>query len=260
MNTVEHVCRVKAVRVLTATNSATNSGTNCGISFEVELQSAAVLAYQAGQYLALESEIEGDKQTLLYTIANAFDPQRPHRLQLFIQNSSEFSAKVIKRLSDLCASQENVKVTLAMGKAYLQTDLDLPHLLIAAGSGISKIKCLTEEILKQRADADISIYWSNKAVNDFYLYDEFQTWLSQNNNLKFTPVLESACKEWSGRTGYLYQVIEEDFSQLEGALERQLEKTQTYLCGSPNMVHGTLAGLKPLGLQREHCYSDVFEF
>lgn len=248
MNKVEHACLVKAIRPLTASNTAT--------TFEVELQSAEVLAYQAGQYLALELALEsdsgGDEQTLLYTIANAFDPKQPRRLQLFIQNNSEFSGKVIKHLSDLCAFQEKVKVTLAMGKAYLQTDLDLPHLLIAAGSGISKIKCLTEEILRQRADADISIYWSNKGVDDFYLYDEFQLWLSQHSNLKFTPVLESASKEWSGRTGYLYQVIEEDFEHFDG--------TQAYLCGSPNMVYGTLDRLKSKGLQKDNCYSDVFEF
>ena len=34
-----------------------------------------------------------------------------------------------------------------MGKAYLQTDVNLPHLLVAAGSGIAKIKTLTEAIL-----------------------------------------------------------------------------------------------------------------
>lgn len=243
MNKVDHVCRITTIKPLTAS------------TFEVELQAAAtaVLQYRAGQYLALELDLnkDGQAQTLLYTIANAFDPERPQRLQLFIQNNSTFSAKVVDYLSKLSANNDKVKVTLSMGKAYLQTDLSLPHLLVAAGSGISKIKCLTEQILRQQPDATVSIYWSNKRADDFYLLDQFQTWVSQNNTLKFTPVLESASDDWPGRSGYLYRVIEQDFNHLEG--------TQAYLCGSPNMVYGTLEGLESVGLQKDNCYSDVFE-
>ena len=94
-----------------------------------------------------------------------------------------------------------------MGKAYLQTDLRSTHLLIAAGSGISKIKCLTEEILRQRPDTNVNIYWSNKASDEFYLLGKFQRWVDQNKNLSFTPILESADKGWSGRSGYIYEAV-----------------------------------------------------
>ena len=139
-----------------------------------------------------------------------------------------------------------------MGQAYLQTDLSLTHVLIAAGSGISQVKCLIEDILRQQPDADVEVYWSNRRVDDFFLFDEFQGWLGHNKNLNFTPILESADSEWPGRSGYIYEVIKEDFEDLDGA--------QVYLCGSPKMVYGTIDKLKAIGLKEGDCYSDVFEY
>lgn len=226
-------------------------------TFKVELQlpAGSTQSYQAGQYLQLSLDINNDGQTqsFFYSIANRFNKERPCCLQLFIQKSGELADKILKHLSELNKKNINANVTLPMGQAFLQTDLALTHLLIAAGSGISKIKCLTEEILRQEPDADLNIYWSNKNANDFYLLKEFQGWVNKNKNLNFTPVLESSDTGWLGRSGYIYKVIEKDF--IGG-----LDGVRAYLCGSPKMVYGTIDKLKPRGLKEENCYSDVFEY
>lgn len=225
-------------------------------TFQIELLAPAdtILDYHAGQHLQLELDLDGtgELKPLLYSIANGFVPEQPRRLQLIIQNTSEFATRILNHLSELNNSNTHARVTLPMGDAYLQTDLNLPHLLVAAGSGIAKIKCIAEQILRQQADANVSIYWSNRQVEDFYLLDAFQDWTEQHDNLNFTPILESAAADWSGRTGYLYQVIGHDFDNLDG--------TQAYLCGSPNMVYGTIDQLKPKGLKEADCYSDVFAY
>ncbi|MEO0442754.1 MAG: NAD(P)H-flavin reductase [Pseudomonadota bacterium] len=241
---VSYDCQVIAVMPLSAD------------TIQVELQSpaGAALCYRAGQYLQLEIELnnDGQAQSLFYSIANGFNPDKPRRLQLFIQNTSELADQIIKRLWAHADDNTTVKVTLPMGRAFLQTDLGLSHLLVAAGSGISQIKCLAEAILTQKSDADVNLYWSNKNVDDFFLADELRGWLDQNKNLKLTFILESANANWQGRCGYIYQVIEQDFDNLDGV--------QTYLCGSPQMVYGTIDKLKAIGLKEQDCYSDVFEY
>lgn len=241
---VAYACQVLDVTPLTAS------------TFRVELQSPAgtALVYRAGQYLQLELDVNGDgqQQPLFYSIANGFNPEHPRRLQLLIQTGSELAGRIIKRLTELSEHQAQVTVTLPMGRAFLQTDLALTHVLIAAGSGIAKIKCLTEEILRQQPDADVKIYWSNRKAGDFYLLDAFQGWVEKSKNLAFTPILESASVGWAGRSGYIYEVIEQDFEQLNDA--------RVYLCGSPQMVYGTMDRLKARGLKEENCYSDVFEY
>lgn len=138
-----------------------------------------------------------------------------------------------------------------MGKAFLQTALNKPHVLVAAGSGISKIKCITEEILHQNPNANLHIYWSNRNDDDFFLLDQFQHWAAVYNNLNFSTILESARSGWTGRVGFIYEVIQQDFSDLKDAC--------AYLCGSAQMVYGTIDQLKSKGLKEANCYSDVFE-
>ena len=212
------------------------------------------LQYHAGQYLQLELDLnnDGQFQSLFYTIANSCDPAHPRRLELFIHNASEFSGKIIQHLAQLFEAGASAKINLAMGNAYLQTDVSLPHVLIAAGSGISKIKCVTEEILRRNPDADVNIYWSNKSASDFYFLKEFNQWVQQHANLSFTPIVEAANDNWTGRSGYIYEVVDKDFASLDGA--------QVYLCGSPRMVYGTIDQLESKGLNEENCYSDVFEY
>ena len=225
-------------------------------TFKIELHApeGAVLNYQAGQYLKLALDLngEGQLQSLPYSIANSFNPEQPQHLQLFIQSGGDMADKVLKHLWEQREHCRPIKVQVAQGYAFLQTNLGFPHLLVAAGSGISKIKCITEEIIKQRPNANVHIYWSNKNIDDFYLLDEFQTWVDKNESLKFVPILEAANTEWPGRSGYLYEAIEEDFEDLHS--------TQTYLCGSPQMVYGTIDKLKARRLKEDNCYSDVFEY
>ena len=109
------------------------------------------LRYTAGHYLQLNITIDGQAHSLSYSVANRPDSKQPHRLQLFIQNGSLFTEKLLRRLVQLCGRQEHLSVTLPMGRAFLQSDLGQPHLLVAAGSGISKIKCLAEEIVARDA-------------------------------------------------------------------------------------------------------------
>lgn len=237
-------CQVRAIATLSAN------------TFQVDLHAPedVCLNYHPGQYLQLELDVNNDGQpkALSYSIANSFNPKQPHHLQIFIQNSGAFTAKILQHLGELNKRKESAKVRLPMGKAFLQTDLDNAHILIAAGSGISKIKCIAEEIINRRPDAKVNIYWSNKHSDDFYLLDRFQDWVKTYKGISFTAILETQPKGWRGRSGVIYEIIEDDFDSLSDA--------HVYLCGSPRMVYGTIDMLKSKGLKEKNCYSDVFEY
>lgn len=236
-------------RVLNVTPVSANT-------FEIELQSPddVILDYIAGHYLKLDLDVnkDGTPLSLFYSIANHCDPKSPRRLQLLLQKTSDFSGQVLKRLSEVSLNKEEVNITLPMGQSFLQTDLSAPHILIAAGSGIAKIKSLTEAILAKKPDAEVRLYWSNRNVEDFYFLEEFKSLTSQHKNLVFTPILESAADNWAERSGFIFEVIQEDFDTLETCY--------AYICGSPQMVYGTIDQLESRGLKEENCYSDAFEF
>ncbi|KZX76651.1 NAD(P)H-flavin reductase [Oleiphilus sp. HI0009] len=243
-NKVTHECQVLSAEPLTKD------------TLEIELLSpvGTSLNYHAGQYLQLELDLndDGEPQAFFYTIANRCDPNQARRIQLYIQNGSELAGRILKHLTKCLIDGASVSVTLPMGQAFLQTNLNQRHLLIASGSGIAKIKCLTEEALTRQPKALINIYWSNRHIDDFYLLNQFQGWAKQHKNLTFTPILETENSEWNGRSGYIYEVIEHDFEDLDN--------TKVYLCGSPQMVYGTIDKLESKGLNEANCYSDVFEY
>ncbi len=231
-------------------------------TFEVELECCdqqcggqqRKLNYLPGQYLQLELDLNGDSQPqrLFYSIANPVNSDHPYRLQLFIQNQNALTHRVLDHLQQLQLTNKPLNLNLPLGRAHLQTDLKLPHVLVAAGSGITQIKCLLEEAVKQNPDVVLHLYWSNRKVEDFFLLDEFKELADQHSYVKLVPILESDSDSWSGRVGFIYEAIQADFDNLANA--------QFYLCGSPKMVYGTIDQLKPMGLKERHCYSDVFEY
>jgi CDP-4-dehydro-6-deoxyglucose reductase len=218
--------------------------------YRIELLAPAgsKLDYLPGQYL--EMHIVGQK--LPYSIANAPDPKQPRRLELQISDHSEVTASIISELSKAAENRSTVNVNLAKGDCFLNELPKQPILLVCAGTGFSQIQCLAEAILAKDPEHEVHLYWSNRSLDEFYLYDIPKKWADEFTNFSFHPVLEAGIDSWQGRAGWIYEVIHEDF--------KDLSDVQMYACGSPNMVHGTLDQLEKLGLSEANMHSDVFSY
>ena len=218
--------------------------------YRIELLAPAgsKLNYLPGQYL----ELHIADQLLPYSIANAPDPLQPRRLELQISDHNEVTAGILAELSAAVENRSTVKVTLAKGECFLNELPDQPILLVCAGTGFSQIKCIAEAILAERPQHEVHLYWSNRTLNEFYLYDLPKQWANDNPNFSFHPILEAGIDSWKGRAGWIYEVIHEDFNDLR--------QVQMYACGSPNMIHGTLDQLEKLGLSEDNMHSDVFSY
>jgi CDP-4-dehydro-6-deoxyglucose reductase len=218
--------------------------------YRIELLAPAgtKLEYLPGQYL--EMHIVGQK--LPYSIANAPDPKQPRRLELQISDHSEVTASIISELSKAAENRSTIKINLAKGDCFLNELPKQPILLVCAGTGFSQIQCLAETILAKDPEHEVHLYWSNRSLEEFYLYDIPKKWAIEFTNFSFHPVLEAGIDSWQGRAGWIYEVILEDF--------KDLSDVQMYACGSPNMVHGTLDQLEKLGLSETNMHSDVFSY
>jgi len=231
-------CQVSSVEALNAS------------VYRIELLAPAgsKLDYLPGQYL----ELHAADQQLPYSIANAPDPKRPRRLELQISDHNEVTASIIAELSAAATNRGTVKITLAKGECFLNELPKQPILLVCAGTGFSQIQCIAEAILAEDPEHEIHLYWSNRSLDEFYLYDTPKHWADEYTNFTFHPVLEAGVDNWQGRAGWIYEVIHEDFDDLKDV--------QMYACGSPNMVHGTLDQLEKLGLSEANMHSDVFSY
>jgi CDP-4-dehydro-6-deoxyglucose reductase len=222
--------------------------------FRIELLAPAgsKLDYLPGQYLELH--VAGKQ--LPYSIANAPDPQQPRRLELHFSDHNDMTANILTELNAAVENHTTVKATIAKGECFLNELPQQPILLVCAGTGFSQIKCLAEAILAERPQQEVHLYWSNRNLEEFYLYDLPKQWANDNSNFHFHPILETSLEaggdSWKGRAGWIYQIIHEDFNDLSNV--------QMYACGSPNMIHGTLDQLEKLGLSENNMHSDVFSY
>lgn len=228
-------------------------------TFRIMLRAPAgkALDYWAGQYLLLHAQDEhGHEQMLPYSIAAAppsLTGKDGRLLELHIANSSDTAQAVLNFLRHAIIA----KVTLPAGdcivhERFLRAHQQQPLLMVAAGSGFSQIKALTEAALTINPAQEVHLYWSNRQLTQFYLADEIEQWLTQYPNVHYHPVLEQANSDWAGRSGWLYQIIRDDFADLH--------HVQLFACGSPNMVYGTLDQLEPLGLSMSNMHADVFAY
>lgn len=217
------------------------------------------LDFWPGQYLMLEvPAVDNTQETkqLPYSIASApgsLTGQDPRALELQIAANSETAQRVV----DYLKSETLVRVSLPMGDCFvtdrmLEEWTDQPLLLVASGTGFAQIKALAEGILAWQPDRALDLYWSNRDADGFYMAELIDEWTEQYPNLTYHPIVEADSGGWNGRSGWIYQVIQQDYADLSDV--------QIFACGSPNMVYGTLDQLEANGLTEDRVHADVFSY
>lgn len=210
-----------------------------------------------GQHLLLEiKDANGIIEQVPYSIGSApasIMGGDPRKIDLYIASSGEKAQCVICFLRAAVV----VRLTLPMGdciinQRFLDNHPNQPLIMVAAGSGFSQIKCLTEAALMLNPKQEIHLYWSAREQSEFYLTEQIEQWAKQHPNFRYHLLLEEAKAEWTGRSGWIYQVLKEDFANFS--------QHQMFVCGSPNMVYGTLDQLAGLGLNEQNMHSDVFTY
>lgn len=210
-----------------------------------------------GQHLLLEMHSsEGEIEQIPFSIASApasIIGGDPRKIELYIASASEKAQCIICFLREAA----EVRVTLPMGEClinqrFLDAHPNQPLIMVAAGSGFSQIKCLTEAVFAMNPEQEVHLYWSAREANEFYLTELIKQWAKQHLNFTHHFILEEAQENWEGRAGWIYQILKEDFDNFE--------QSQMFVCGSPNMVYGTLDQLAHLGLSEQNMHSDVFTY
>lgn len=98
------------------------------------------------------------------------------------------------------------------------------------------------------------IFMGVRALRDLYMDEMVQSWLKQNTNISFTPVLSEPMEEdhWQGETGYVHEAVARTFKDLSGF--------DIYLCGPPPMINAAVERFIKQGAKKEQMYSDAFEY
>ncbi|SHE63827.1 CDP-4-dehydro-6-deoxyglucose reductase [Modicisalibacter ilicicola DSM 19980] len=220
--------------------------------FRVHLEGRAeAMAHAPGQYLELKLE---EDIWVPFSIANA------HRgdgtIELHIQHWPEHENS--QRLRELILDSGVLTVRLPGGECRLDPDSSRPLLLIAAGTGFAQMKALLEAALAADQALPVSFWWAVRERRDFYLESLARTWAETHANFSFHAVAETPLEP-----GFDSERVTGHQGRIDEVLAANLENVSAYdvyLSGSPGMVYACIDTLKPLGLNPERVFSDVFTY
>jgi len=145
---------------------------------------------------------------------------------------------------------DTVRVEGPRGIAYLREKHTGPIVALAGGSGLAPIKSIVERCVAVGLKQPISLYFGVRDERDLYLERDFQQIAARTPNITFTPVLSEPSSPTRRRTGFLADVVAQDFASLDGV--------KAYLAGPPVMVETCAAVIAKLGGRKEDCHADAF--
>ena len=196
--------------------------------------------YLPGQYIDLM--YQGIRRS--YSIANIQNSTSTIELHIRLLPEGEFSQLLAKG----CDSNQLMRMEGPRGVFFVRKAMN-PLIFLAGGTGFAPIKAMVEELLKNKMDRTIYIYWGMLNSNSFYT-DIAKTWAEKNSHVTFVPVVSGEDDNWAGRTGFVHEAVVNDFTDLGGY--------HVYACGSPLMISSAKEAFISQGLNIDNFYADIF--
>jgi ferredoxin-NADP reductase/nitrite reductase/ring-hydroxylating ferredoxin subunit len=189
------------------------------------------LKYRAGQFAIIDL---GTKE----------DPKGPLRSFTMASSPTEDVIQITTRIRDTpfkkkLASLEigsTAKITSPLGKFVLPDDHSKPVVFIAGGIGVTPFRSMIRYATDKQVPSQVTMFDSNRNVENTLFKEEFDDCLKRNNNLKivYTITEEEQSKnaeEWKGERGFINE------SMLTKYLTRdELDNSTFYICGPPGML------------------------
>ena len=123
-------------------------------------------------------------------------------------------------------------------------------LLMGTGSGISPLRCILDELLKNKEQKPIYFYFGLRFSQDVFWHDYFQKLAEQHPNFKYKLVLSKPDDAWNGLSGHITDLLKTDFPDAS--------ECAAYLCGNKQMIEETTNLLLAQGCPKERIYAEKF--
>ena len=139
-----------------------------------------------------------------------------------------------------------------MGGFTLRKDPARPAIFLVGGIGITPVRSIVEQVIRQKARRQISVFYSNTTHARMAFLDDFENWRADNPNLNFVPTLtDESPGAWPFETGLRGQ-------QMLSRHVADLHAPVYYTVGPPAMVAAMKKMLDEIGVDELHIKSEDF--
>lgn len=205
--------------------------------------------YKAGQYADLM--IPGSTAHRSFSMAV---PNTADHIEFLIKKypGGKFSAL----LDDGIATGDTIDLTGPYGNFTVKNGHVMPIVLIAGGAGMAPVLALLRHLSETEDKRKIRFYYGARTAGDLFYLDEIRSLGERLADFEFVVCLSESTDglDELGLTGFAGNVTE-----VVGAQEPGLAKTEVYLCGPPPMVDAAMVLVEQHGVPHDQVFYDKFE-
>ncbi|MFD0917380.1 2Fe-2S iron-sulfur cluster-binding protein [Pseudahrensia aquimaris] len=216
-------------------------------------ENGADFSFTQGQYLTFRKEFDGEELRRSYSICSGTH-DGALRVGIKRVDGGAFSTWANENLK----VGERLEAMPPMGNfhAPLQPEAARHYLMIAAGSGITPILSLTKTILAEEPKADITLLYSNRAVNTVMFREELEDLKNLNmTRLNLVHVLSGGGQDIDLLSGRL------DTEKCDALFEKMIDISRidlAFICGPEEMMKTAAAALESRGLGKDAIKYELF--
>jgi Na+-transporting NADH:ubiquinone oxidoreductase subunit F len=219
------------------------------VELRMELLQPDSIAFEAGQYMQLESpEYKGrDSVMRAYSISSV--PSDTRHVELIVRRVPDGICTTW--VFDHLKEGDELNVSGPYGFFHL-ADTDAPIVCIAGGSGMAPIWSIVRD-MKEKGIARPTLYFFGALTQkDLFFVDELRQLEKELPWFTYVPALskEPADSDWTGERGLITEVV--------GRRVPDTSRHEAYLCGSPGMIDASVAVLRKNGMPEENVFYDKF--
>jgi ring-1,2-phenylacetyl-CoA epoxidase subunit PaaE len=223
------------------------------ITFQVPPESRDQFRFRQGQYLTLESEIDGERVRRSYSICSAVSDDQ---LQIAIKRVDD---GVFSNFAcDTLAPGQKLAVMPPQGNFFTPLDPNSRrnYLFIAAGSGITPVISNIRTILQAEPDSEVTLLLGNQRTSSIMFRESLgflkNRYMSRFQWINFLSREDQGPKILNGRLD----------NRKGGELNRQLVRLRSFdeyfICGPESMISEVSRGLRSVGVDQARIHYELF--
>ncbi len=151
---------------------------------------------------------------------------------------------------------DSIDVSGPYGHFFVEPS-DREAVFIGGGAGMAPLRAqILDQLNTRKVERKVSFWYGARSRRELFYGEVFESLQTEHENFSWHPALSEPDVDdgWSGYTGFIHQVVFENYLQHHLSPER----CEYYLCGPPLMVQSVLAMLDELGVASDNIHFDDF--
>jgi len=221
------------------------------VTFQVPQDKSDIFQYQAGQYLTLNTSIQGEEVRRSYSICSA-----PHEDKLSVAVKQIPNGRFSTFANQVLKEGDVLDVLPPTGNFVLHPDVKNNYVFFAAGSGITPILSQIKYLLANDKANKILLIFGNKNFGSIIFRDEIEN--LKDKYLEKFSVHHVFSREKIGTPLYFGRIDKEKCDQLLKVLTRIDQVDEYYICGPNEMIFNIKEVLESQGVNSNKIKFELF--